>query len=440
VVAKLPPGTHAKLSAASAAIAARPMDAAAAGRLGMLLHALQQFEAAASCYDRARQLSPRTFAWAYLSGVVHSELGAYEAAAAALRRARDIDAQYLPVRVRLADTLLAGHELDDSESEYRSILSIYPELALAHYGMGRVLKAKGDAGGALHEYQTAVDLAPEFGAAQYALSLAYRDAEQPDAAERHMRAFRRIGTRKPSLPDPLMEDVRSTGGTARELIARAVEAGRAGRLDEAIALHLDAIEADPAAAQAHVNLISLYARTGRPVLAEQHYREALRLGSDLADAHYNYGVLMASGGRRTEAAAAFARALAVDPFHARAHNNLAALLARDAKRAEALEHYRQALASDPQYQTARFGLGRVLVELGRPADAAVEFQKLMDLPESADTARNIFALASALYASGRPDKGIEYAERAARAARRHGQLDLVRTIEQELALMQARRR
>jgi tetratricopeptide (TPR) repeat protein len=440
VVVKLPPGIRVKLSAASAAIAARPMDAAATGRLGMLLHALEQFEAAAGCYAHARQLAPNTFAWAYMSGVAHAELGAYDAAIAAFRRARDIDDRYLPARLRLADALLATHELDGSESEYRSLLRGYPELALAHYGMARVLRAKGDADGALRENQTAVDLAPEFGAALYALSLAYRDAGQPVFADRYMSAFRRFGTRKPSLPDPVMEDMRSMGGTARELIARAVALGRAGRLDDAIALHLEALAADPDAAQAHVNLISLYARAGQPERAEQHYRDALRLGSDLADAHYNFGVLMASRGRDVDAVAAFTRALEVDPFHARAHNNIAALLAREGKGAEALKHYRQALASDPQYATARFGLGRVLVDLGRPADAVEQFQKLIQLPESADTARNMFALASALYASGNPEKGLEYAEQAARVARQRGQLELFRTIERELVQMHARRR
>ncbi len=440
VVAELPPGTRETLAAAVAAAVADPTNASAAGRLGMLLHALEQYEAATRCYDRARQSSPSTFAWAYLSGVAYSQLGSYERAIAAFRRARAIDDTYLPARLRLAEALLAAQELDASEKEYEAVLRSYPELALAHYGMGTVLRAKSDARGARREYQAAVDLAPEFGAAQYALSIAYRDSGQSELALRHMDLFRRVGGGKPSLADPVLEGVRSMGGTARQLIARAVDLERGGRLAEAIALHLEALAADPATAQAHVNLISLYGRAGRPELAEQHYREAVRLGSDLADAHYNFGVLMASRGRDVEAAAAFTRALDVDPFHARAHNNLGALLAREGKWTEALEHYRHALASDPQYATARFGFGRVLVDLGRLADAIEQFQKLIQPPESADTARNMFALASALSATGSAEKAIAYAEQAARVARRHGQLELVRTIERELVSMRAPRR
>jgi Tfp pilus assembly protein PilF len=303
-----------------------------------------------------------------------------------------------------------------------------------------VLENQGKKGQAVSAYEAAINFAPEFGPAHYALALAYRDAGRSALAAVQMTIFRQAGTRKPTFPDPLMDDVRSMRSTARDLITRAVESAHAGRLDDAIALHLEALASDPSAAQAHVNLISLYGRSGRAELAEQHYRDALRLGNDLADAHYNFGVLMASQGRATDAASAFQRALEADPFHPRAHNNLGALLAREGKTREALEHYRQALASDPQYAAARVALGRVLVELGRPADAVAEFQRLVNLPESAATPGYTFALASVLYASGHAADAIRYAEEAQRAARRYQQEELARTIARELLLMQGGRR
>lgn len=405
----------------------------------MLLHAYDQYEAAATCYDRARELSPATFAWAYLAGVARSELSAYDKAIPALQRARDLDGSSLAARLRLADVLFGSGDLAGSLAEYRSVLTAYPELALAHYGAGRALYGEGKTTDALQEYHAAVTLAPAFGAAHYALALAYRDEGSPVLATEQLAAFRQVGTRKPVFPDPLMDEVRTLRGTARELIVRAAQMGRAGRLDEAIALHLEALAADPNSAQAHVNLISLYARTGRPELAERHYRDALRLGSSLADAHYNFGVLMASQGRDQDAAWAFQRALDIDPFHARAHNNLGALLARAGNRNEALQHFREALASDPQYTTARFALGRVLVDLGRPADAVEQFKKLAELPENSATPGYMFALAAALYASGSAANGIQRAQEAERGAWRYGQLELARTIARELVLMQAGR-
>lgn len=440
VAETLPAPVRQRFSEIASAVAARPNDADAAGHLGMLFHAYDQYESAAGCYDRAGNLAPATFAWAYLAGVARSEIARYDDAVAALRRARHLDERSLAARLRLAQVLLASGELAGSFEEYTSILSTYPELALAHYGLARVLENQGKKSEALSAYEAAVNLAPEFGPAHYALALAYRNAGQSAFAAEQMTIFRHVGNRKPMFLDPLMDEVRSMRGTARDLITRGVEAGRVGRLDDAIALHLEAVTADPAAARAHVNLVSLYARTGHPDLAEQHYRHVLRLGSDLADAHYNYGVLMASQRRLAEAASAFESALQVDPFHPRAHNNLGALLARGGKRTEALEHYRQALASDPQYASARFAFGRLLVEVGRPADAIEQFHRLVRLPETSDTPAYTFALASALYATGSVEHAIRYAEDARRQAERYGLLDLARTIAGEVVRMQAHRR
>ena len=65
---------------------ARPQDASAAGRLGMLLHAWEQWEAAAAVYARARGLE-RRFDWFYLAGVVEARLAHHADAAALFKEA-----------------------------------------------------------------------------------------------------------------------------------------------------------------------------------------------------------------------------------------------------------------------------------------------------------------------------------------------------------------
>jgi tetratricopeptide (TPR) repeat protein len=397
----------------------------------MMLHAYEQHGLASLYYERASQLAPAAIAWPYLSGVVHAELGQNKRAMASFRQALVIDRVYLPARLRLAEVLLADGDPAASRAEYEDLVRSFPELALAHYGLGRALAALGDVMGALNRYRQAVDLAPQFGSAHYALGLAYRDSDMPERATRHLEAYRQFSARRPTMRDPFVDEVRSLVGTAREMIAQAAQAAGLGELQEAIALHLKALEADPRAAQAHVNLISLYGRTGRPDSAEQHYRQAVHLGSHLADAHYNYGVLQASAGRYVDAENAFRSAISVDPFHVRAHNNLGALLAQQGKREEAVEHYRQALASDPQHQAARFGLGRLLVSLGRPGEAVEQLQKLL-VPESPDTPRYKYALANAWLASGDTRRALHYAEQAHLDAKRLGQAELADTIEREL--------
>jgi tetratricopeptide (TPR) repeat protein len=427
----LPPSVRGGLEEAYKAARGDPRDPTAVGRLGMILHAYEQYRSAQLCYRRARELAPRSMTWTYLSAIVAAELGENSEASALFRRVLELDPQYWPARLGLADALIGAADLDRSQAEYEGLVRDFPELALAHFGLGRLLANRQQAAAAIEHYQRAVDLEPQFGPAHYALALAYRNEGADDRAKTHLEAYRQFGTRRPQPADRLLDQIKALKGTARDLLAEGARLGRAGLLQEAITVHLKAIAADPAGAQAHVNLISLYGRTGQTSKAEEHYRAALAADGSLAEAHYNYGVLLVSGGRHEAAAEAFRQALGIDPFHAQAHNNLAALLAAQGKLDEAAVHYRQALANDPQHRGARFNLGRVLLALGKPREAVEQLQKAL-LPEDGDTPRYMYALSTAYVAAGNAAEAGRYAAQALRRAREHGQTDLAASIEQSL--------
>lgn len=427
----VPAAVRDSLERAHAAALGRPRDASAVGALAMILHAHEQLAAASASYRAARALDPALPSLAYLSAVVDSERGNHEAAVASLRAALALDPAYLPGRVRLAEALLRTGEVDASRAQYEALARDYPELAAAHYGLGHVASAHNDPRAASQHYRRAVELVPQFGAAHYALALAYRDLGDPGRAAPHLAAYKRHGNRRPALADPWLDRVRSMRGTARELIAQAARLGHEGQLDASIALHLRAIERDPSAAQAHVNLISLYGRTGRPTDAERHYRAAVALEANLAEAHYNYGVLLATTGREADALAAFGQAIEVNPFYAPAHNNLASLLARQGRLDEAAASYRQAIASDPRHRGARYNLGRLLIAKGRHRDAIEQLLQCLT-PEDADTPRYRSALVSAYHRAGDLASAREQGERALREALDAGDAALATAIQREL--------
>lgn len=427
----LPPSVRSGLEEAYKTARAGLRDPTAVGRLGMILHAYEQYRSAQLCYRRARELAPRSMSWTYLSAVVAAELGESSEASALFRRVLELDPDYWPARLGLADALMSAGDLDRSQAEYEGLVRDFPELALAHYGLGRLLSNRRQGSAAIEHYQRAVDLEPQFGPAHYALALACRDEGAADRAKAHLDAYRQFGMRRPLPADRLLDPVRALKGTPRDLLAEGARLGRAGLLQEAIAVHLKAIAADPADAQAHVNLISLYGRIGQTNKAEEHYRAALTLGSSLAEAYYNYGVLLVSGGRHDAAADAFRQALGVDPFHAQSHNNLAALLAADGKLDEAAVHYRQALANDPQHRGARVSLARVLMTLGQPREAIEQLRKVL-LPEDDETPRYMYALSTAYFAAGDSTQASRYAAEALSRAREHKQTELAARIEQSL--------
>lgn len=437
VLDEMPKAARAGLQSAYEDAKASPRDPAAAGRLGMVLHAYEQYRSAETCYRIARALAPQSMSWAYLGGVVSAELGENAGAAASFRRALEIDPDYWPARLRLAAALMEAGELDASRREYETLVRDLPDLALGHYGFARVLSSRGESAAAIAHYERAVALEPPFGPAHYALALAYRDAGLVDRATTHLNAYRRFGARRPVPVEPLLDQIRSMKGLGRDLLAEGARLGGAGRLEESIAMHLKAIEADPTDAQAHVNLVALYGRTGQPGKAETHYRAALALGTSLAEAHYNHGVMLAAGRREDEAAGAFRKALDVDPFYPAAHNNLGALLARKGRLEEAAGHYRRALAGDPRHRAARAGLGRVLIAIGRPLEAVEEFRKLL-APDGRDAAQPLFDIARAYRAAGDRAQAVGYGRQALEHARAGGQADLARAIESWLHLEDAK--
>jgi tetratricopeptide (TPR) repeat protein len=433
----LPPAVRQRLERIHEEAWTRPQDASAAGRLAMALHAHEQYRLADAVYQRVRQLDPESFAWAYLHGVVQARRAEWPAAVSSLRRALTIDPGYLPARVALADAFAQNAQFEAARTEYSALIRDYPELALAHYGYGRAAAMLGDDAAALEHYRVAVEWAPRFGAAHYALALAYRDAGDLERAATHVDAYRRLGPRRPAPPDPAMERVHAFRSTARDLIEAGARLEEQGLVDEAVARHLEALDADPAAAQAHVNLISLYGRKGQVESAQRHYDAALNLQGDRAGAHYNWGVLLARERRVNEAVDAFRRALDVSPFHPQAHNNLATLLAGEGKLADAATHYRQAIANHPGYRVARLNLGRVLIALEQPREAAEQFQRLLG-PEDQDTPRFTHAVATAWLAAGDLHKARSYGEQALEAARRLDQPELAARIEQDLERMTRR--
>ena len=110
----------------------KPKDPDAAGRLGMLLHAYEQYESAEICYRRARILSPDRFQWAYYLGLIQSIDGKNDAAAVTLQEAVRLDPEYLPARMKLAEVLLGLNRLGESQDVCRlAARPVRPGLLLA---------------------------------------------------------------------------------------------------------------------------------------------------------------------------------------------------------------------------------------------------------------------------------------------------------------------
>lgn len=406
---------------------AKPRDAEANGRLGMTLQTYEQYEQAAVCYERAWRLSPEEFRWRYYLGIVQAAAGKYGDAAQTFREAIRVKSDYLPAQLRLADALFAGGQSDEARQIYEKTTGF----AQASYGLGRIKIAAGDRAAAAEHFKKAIEQFPEYGAAHYALGMALRNLGQTARAQAHLALSQQFKDSRPPLNDPLLTAIAELNASGPELLKRGVLFDSAGKLPEAIADHERAIEANPQLVQAHINLISLYARAGQFEKAEKQYQAANAINPNMADSHYNYGVLLTMQQRYAEAATAFERSLQLDPFNAEAHHNYGAMIEREGRLEEAAEHFRRAIEIKPGHRMAHFHLGRILVNQDKLSEAIEQFQKTL-MPEDEQTPMFTYALGATYARAGEREKAIQFLRQALKGATGQGQTQLATSIERDL--------
>ncbi len=408
---------------------AHPGDVVRIGRLAMVLHAWEQFDAAAAAYAQARQLEPR-FDWFYLGGLVETRLAHHEAAARLLAEAVRLAPAALPARLALADALFDAGDRDAAGREYAG-LTTGASAPHAHYGLGRVFEARGNHQDAVAQFESAVQLYPEFGAAWYALGMAQRNSGHTEDAMRSLVRAQRYGARWPAVDDPLMTRVRALRDDPAARAERGLALQKQGDIPGAIAEYEAAVAANPALGSAHVNLIALYAQQRDWAQAEAHYEAALGTGTGLAEAHYNFGTCLAMEGRREAAADAFRKALAVNPQYAGAWSGLGQLAEMDGRISDAEASYRKAAEQAPADPAIRFNIGRMLIARRRYRDAIAELQPAVTV-DHPDRARFLFGLSTAHVLAGDVAEGRRYALEARDLARSRGQSVLAAAIERDL--------
>ena len=150
----------------------------------------------------------------------------------------------------------------DSESLWRRALVCTSENAVAHYGLGLTLVQRGEPDKAIDEFQSAVDIAPDYAEAHN--NLGYLFFQQ-------------------------------------------------GRADDAIAQFKAALRIQPDYAESHNNLGLVYHAQGRLDDALREYREAFRLKPDYAEAHFNLANIYNQQGHLDDAIAEYEKALELQP-------------------------------------------------------------------------------------------------------------------------------
>jgi tetratricopeptide (TPR) repeat protein len=418
---------------------AHPRDAEASGRLGMLLDLYNRPDDATICYQRAHQLEPDSFQWMYYLGSLQARLGRHSDAVRTLRVALSLQPDYLPARLKLAESLFASGDAGASDALYSAIVREHPDAAEAYFGLGRISLSRGRTADARSEFRKACELFPTYGAAHYQLAQVDRKLGKVDESQQEIGLYLQHRTLVPPVDDPLRDELRQLDRAAPSLLDRGIELKEAGRIQDAIAAHERALQLDPKLVRAHINLITLYGETGDYEKAEEHYQAAVKLNPDqFPDAYYDHGVLLMKEGKLADAEAAFRKALEINPRYADAHNNLGFLLERQGKIAEAVEQYRAAAEEEPDFRRAHFNLGRILVAEGKYQEGIEQLRQTLTSTDE-NTPSYLYALGAAYGRSGDQQNALRYLHQAHEQAAAQGQTQLLSEIDKDLHTLDAGR-
>lgn len=158
-----------------------------------------------------------------------------------------------------------------------------------------------------------------------------------------------------------------------------LQAMRAGRLEEAVALLAKAVSLDVRDADVHKKLGDALRLSWRLEEAVRSYREAIALDPAQVDARNNLGVVLGALGSRSEAIECFLAAIALDPGLAEAHINLGNSLREEGWFDAAISSYRDAIRAQPDHVLAYNNLAELYRDLGRFEEARECDDRIMAL-------------------------------------------------------------
>jgi predicted Zn-dependent protease len=180
-----------------------------------------------------------------------------------------------------------------------------------------------------------------------------------------------------------------------DLYNKAVEATKAGNLDEAEGLYKQVLEKVPNLAEAHYNLGQIYVRKKDMDAAEESFRKVVELQPQKADSYIALAAILDMKGKGGDAVDLLSQASPSFEQDVKFQFALATTSLNAGRNAEAEAALRKVQALDPANAESHFHLGTLLVGENKVPEAVTELEKYISAsgqdPRNLETAKKLVA-------------------------------------------------
>ena len=270
----------------------------------------------------------------HLLGLLRHQRGDVAEGMRLIARAHDLAPEDAGIEQSLASLHFRSGDYDAAHTGYERALSLDPNLAAAHSGIGQIALLRGEI----------------------------------PRAEQHFRIALRAG-----------EDAQALAGLGAALLER-------GDTDAALRHLTRAADLAPEDPIIQMHLGHAFARRGTHAFAEQAFANALRLRPDLHQVRPLLGELLLKSGRSREAEPHYRALLAEPAFAVAGHIGLADVARAENRLEDAVAGYRSALELDPRQSLPVRALAWTLSRIGRNDQAIATYDSyLAQVPDDHPT-------------------------------------------------------
>jgi tetratricopeptide (TPR) repeat protein len=271
----------------------------------------------------------------------------------------------IPELFREARQLQEAGRVEAAAEGFRRILAVKPDLAEAHFQLGRIALARRVPQEAAGHFARAASHRPQEAAIWQMYAEAVRQMD--DKAETNRLLSRAKAAQVPAelylklqqtLGVATARTRTSAGGAPPGEIRKAIEAVQSGRFDVASKITGKLLSAHPDVAILHDIRAVADAALGRPDAAEASWKRAIALDPNYAEAYAKYGRFLTDRGAAPRAIPVLRKALEIAPRQPDATAALGLALEAEGQFAEARGFLSRALALNGGQKESRLALAR----------------------------------------------------------------------------------